>query len=180
MQVNRNHSPNVQFATLAHELGHLFLGHLGPDKVLNVPARQSMGHRHIELEAESVSFLVCSRNGVTSKAETYLAVLRRPEHGGRRNRPVSGSCGRPAEIETLLGLTAPTKYRMSESYPATGALPDLVVAADWSTVETKRWMVRGERVGDGYVVYPPEPVGDHKSLIRRGFEGPLPRRPTGC
>ena len=56
---------------------------------------------------------------------------------------------------------------MSESYPATSALPDLVVAADWSTVETKRWMVRGERVGDGYVVYPPEPVGDHKSLMAR-------------
>jgi hypothetical protein len=56
---------------------------------------------------------------------------------------------------------------MSESYPATGALPDLVVAADWSTVETKRWMVRGERVRDGYVVHPPEPVGDHKSLVAR-------------
>ena len=56
---------------------------------------------------------------------------------------------------------------MSECHPVTSALPDLVVAADWSTVETKRWMVRGERVGDGYVVYPPEPVGDHKSLMAR-------------
>src|SRR5688572_28359332 len=56
---------------------------------------------------------------------------------------------------------------MSESYPATDALPDLGVAADWSTVETKRWMARGERVGDGYVVYPPEPVGDHKTLMAR-------------
>jgi hypothetical protein len=49
----------------------------------------------------------------------------------------------------------------------TSALPDLVVAADWSTVETKRWMVRGERVGNGYVVSPPEPVGDHKALMAR-------------
>jgi hypothetical protein len=57
---------------------------------------------------------------------------------------------------------------MSEQgYSGTSALPDLVVAADWSTIETKRWMVRGERVGDGYVVSPPEPVGDHKSLVKR-------------
>lgn len=56
---------------------------------------------------------------------------------------------------------------MSECHPVSSGLPDLVVAADWSTVETKRWMVRGERVGNGYVVCPPEPVGDHKSLMAR-------------
>lgn len=32
MCVNKNHSAAVQFATLTHELGHLFLGHLGADK----------------------------------------------------------------------------------------------------------------------------------------------------
>ena len=68
---------------------------------------------------------------------------------------------------------------MSESYPATGALPDLVVAADWSTVETKRWMVRGERVGDGYVVHPPEPVGDHKSLHSAASKSAVPTI-AGC
>ena len=39
IHINRNHDVPVQFATLAHELGHLFLGHLGPDKMLNVPER---------------------------------------------------------------------------------------------------------------------------------------------
>ena len=29
-------------------------------------------HRRLELEAESVAFIVCKRNGVTSKSETYL------------------------------------------------------------------------------------------------------------
>ena len=134
--------------------------------MLNVPVRQSMGHRQIELEAESVSFLVCSRNGVTSKAETYLAsyVAQNTAVDDIDLYQIMRAAG---QIETLLGLTAPNKVQMSESYPATGALPDLVVAADWSTVETKRWMVRGERVRDGYVVHPPEPVGDHKSLVAR-------------
>ena len=41
-------------------------------------------------------------------------------------------------------------------------LPSLVIAADWSTDERKRWMVRAERVDScAYVVYPPEPVGRH-------------------
>ena len=75
--VNRNHAAPVQFCTLAHELGHLFLGHLGPDPKLNVPERhlpsdEKQRHAQKELEAESVAFMVCKRNGVTSKSETYL------------------------------------------------------------------------------------------------------------
>ncbi len=70
MHINRNHAAPVQFATLAHELGHLFLGHLGPDRALNVPERPSMNHRQRELEAESASYLVCARNRVASKSET--------------------------------------------------------------------------------------------------------------
>ena len=73
LKINQNHSVPVQFATLTHELGHLFLGHTGPDKALNVPKRIPLTHDQRELEAESVSFLVCARNGVQSKAETYMA-----------------------------------------------------------------------------------------------------------
>lgn len=72
MQVNRNHPPASQFATLAHELGHLSLGHLGPDAYLGAPLRPGLDHSQQELEAESVAFLVCKRNGVSSKSETYL------------------------------------------------------------------------------------------------------------
>lgn len=46
--------------------------------------------------------------------------------------------------------------------------PRLVISADWSTSEKKRWMCRAERQGRGpYIVYPPEPVGDHRSLFGR-------------
>lgn len=73
MDVNQNHSPNVQFATLAHELGHLFLSHLGADKKLKVPARTAGDHAQREIEAEAVAYLVCSRHGVESRSHAYLA-----------------------------------------------------------------------------------------------------------
>ena len=38
--VNENHPIPVQFTTVAHELAHLFLGHLGPDKALGVGAHE--------------------------------------------------------------------------------------------------------------------------------------------
>src|SRR6266542_788488 len=73
MHINQNHDPVVQFTTLAHELGHLFSGHLGPDKKLNVPERPRLGLVQEEFEAESVAYLVCERNGVHAKSQTYLA-----------------------------------------------------------------------------------------------------------
>lgn len=73
MQVNRNHPPATQFATLAHELGHLCLGHLGADARLGIPQRDTFGHEKVELEAESVAYIVCKRNDVKPKSETYLS-----------------------------------------------------------------------------------------------------------
>ena len=71
--INRNHDPAIQFTTLAHELGHLYLGHLGRDRKLSVPRRPQLSHAQREIEAESVAFIVCSRNGIEPKSETYLA-----------------------------------------------------------------------------------------------------------
>lgn len=71
--VNGNHEPNVQFVTLTHELAHLYLGHLGSDSYLHIPNRSCINHEQEELEAESVAYLVCSRNGVASQSEKYLS-----------------------------------------------------------------------------------------------------------
>jgi hypothetical protein len=109
MQINRNHPPAVQFTTLAHELGHLFLGHLGPDRVLNVPQGYLMNHSQRELEAESVAFLVCARNGVTSKSETYLKNYVK-ENTTIDHLDIYQVMRAAGQIETLLGLTAHTKY----------------------------------------------------------------------
>lgn len=73
ININRNHDAAVQLTTLAHELGHLSLGHLGPDKKLSIPERPALSHPRQELEAESVAYIVCNRRGVQSKSETYLS-----------------------------------------------------------------------------------------------------------
>jgi hypothetical protein len=73
IRVNSKHDPNVQFVTLTHELAHLYLGHLGADKYLKIGDRSSLTHEQVELEAESVAYLVCKRSDVESMSEAYLS-----------------------------------------------------------------------------------------------------------
>ena len=109
MRINKNHLPSVQFATIAHELGHLCLGHLGPDKKLNIPRRAVHVHAQQELEAESVAYLVCERNGVKSKSETYLAnyVNANTTIDQIDRYQIMRAAG---QVETLLGLVTHTKF----------------------------------------------------------------------
>lgn len=109
MLLNRNHSSAVQFATITHELAHLCLGHLGPDKALSIPERASMDHAQMELEAESVAYLVCARNKVMSKSETYLSKYV-TEKTALDNIDVYQVMRAAGQVETLVGLAARTKY----------------------------------------------------------------------
>jgi hypothetical protein len=83
--------------------------HLGPDKVLSVPQRDQTDHTQIELEAESVAFLVYARNGVTSKSETYLKNYVK-ENTTIDHIDIYQVMRAAGQVETLLGLTAHTKY----------------------------------------------------------------------
>jgi hypothetical protein len=116
--INNNHSAPIQFATVAHELGHLFLGHLGPDKVLNIPERPPTDEAQVELEAESVSYLVCARNRVASKSEAYLSkyVTERTTIDSVDIYQVMRAAG---QMEALLGLSAHTKYDKPRRVPHT-------------------------------------------------------------
>lgn len=105
MLVNKNHPPVTRFVTLTHELAHLFLGHLGPDKKLSIPERELLSHRHRELEAESVAFIVCARNGVTSKSETYLKHYV-DNNTGVGDLDIYQIMRAAGQIETLLGIGA--------------------------------------------------------------------------
>ncbi|MBI1333746.1 MAG: ImmA/IrrE family metallo-endopeptidase [Armatimonadetes bacterium] len=109
MMVNRNHAPATQLVTIAHELGHLFLGHLGNDSELKVPNRTGLSHAQIELEAESVAYLVASRTGIESKSEKYLSnyVKDREIVGSLDLYNVVRAAG---QVETILGLHRGTSF----------------------------------------------------------------------
>ena len=61
MLLNSNHDLSVQYATLVHELAHLYCGHLGTPNHKWWPDRQGLGRNEEEFEAESICFLVCQR-----------------------------------------------------------------------------------------------------------------------
>jgi hypothetical protein len=103
IRVNTAHNPNTQFATIAHELAHIFLGHLGKDPFLKIPARPRPAHDLAELEAESVSYLVCARNCVYSQSESYLVdfVKNNTTVDNLDHYTVMKAAG---QVETALGL----------------------------------------------------------------------------
>jgi len=107
MRINRNHSPVVQFVTLAHELGHLCLGHLGKDHALKIPERFGVPHTQREIEAESVAYIVCHRQNITPKSQTYLSKY--VSDGAGTDDELSGMdfyqvMRAAGQVETLLGL----------------------------------------------------------------------------
>jgi hypothetical protein len=109
LQTNRNHSAAVQFTTIAHELGHLYLGHLGPDSRLKIPERPRPDLALREVEAESVAYIVCKRNGVEPKSQTYLSgfINGRETSEGIAVYQIMRAAGR---IEALLELATATKF----------------------------------------------------------------------
>lgn len=104
IKINQNHAPPVQFNTLTHELGHLYLGHLGKDICLKTPDRLNVNFLQRELEAESLAYLVCYRNGVKPKSHTYLAGYMR-NNLSIDNIDIYQVMRAAGQVETLLGLT---------------------------------------------------------------------------
>jgi len=80
VKVNAKHDLPTRFATLAHELGHIFCGHLGADIRGRWPNRSKLPHAQRELEAEAVAWLACQRTGVSPRSKEYLSSLATPEH----------------------------------------------------------------------------------------------------
>lgn len=73
VRLNRLHGKVVRFSTLVHELGHLFLGHLGEDARLGIEDRRQVPHEQRELEAEMAAYVICMRNGIRPNSASYLA-----------------------------------------------------------------------------------------------------------
>src|ERR1700704_696034 len=67
--LNSNLSDESRYATLVHELGHLYCGHLGAWDQRSWPDRRGVPVAVREFEAESVSYLVCSRLGIENASK---------------------------------------------------------------------------------------------------------------
>ena len=73
IEINENLPLTSQYATLVHELGHIFSGHLGKIDDDPWPDRLGLGKSQVELEAESIAYLVCMRQRIQTKSVEYLA-----------------------------------------------------------------------------------------------------------
>ena len=71
--VNKNHNIETRFATLLHELGHVYCGHLGTPSLKWWGDRKYLRKNEKEFEAESVCWLVCERLGLKNPSAEYLS-----------------------------------------------------------------------------------------------------------
>ena len=73
LELNANHSSETRYATLVHELAHLYCGHLGTPNEKWWPDRRGLEHAVREFEAESVCHLICGRLGIANPSAEYLS-----------------------------------------------------------------------------------------------------------
>ena len=72
VRINQGSDDSTQFATLAHELGHIYCGHLGhhPKGYWSDCSDLTLAMK--EIEAETVSYLICERANIQTRSAQYL------------------------------------------------------------------------------------------------------------
>ncbi|WP_183093210.1 ImmA/IrrE family metallo-endopeptidase [Nocardioides stalactiti] len=70
---NETFSPSEVYATIAHELGHLYCGHLGTPNPKWWPDRRHLPEAVREFEAEAVAFMACRRIDPDAVLPPHLA-----------------------------------------------------------------------------------------------------------
>ena len=71
--VNNNENPATMLATVFHELGHVYCGHLYCPDIKYIPQRYQLSEQVEEFEAESVCWLLCERQGIKNPSAAYLS-----------------------------------------------------------------------------------------------------------
>jgi len=109
--INVKFDDEAAYATLCHELAHVFLGHLGNDADEWWPNRSDLPTTPEELEAEAVSYLVLNRLGLETKSAEYLAGYIHSQDDLRSISP--GSIVKVASLIERMGkkLIAPKKHK---------------------------------------------------------------------
>jgi hypothetical protein len=87
-------SAEARYGTLVHELAHLYCGHLGTPNARWWPDRQNLSVAVREFEVESVSYLVCTRLGIDTASDEYLAAYVRRDPA----TPAIGASGKWLEL----------------------------------------------------------------------------------
>jgi len=73
IQINKKLDIKAKYSTIVHELAHIHCGHLGRDIHEWWPDRMNLSKEQCELEAESVTYLVCKRQGLETRSAEYLS-----------------------------------------------------------------------------------------------------------
>ncbi len=74
IRINRHLDEAASYHALAHELGHIYCGHLGAGGKDRWPDRtDALSQDAKELEAEAAAYVVCQRAGLVTKSAEYLA-----------------------------------------------------------------------------------------------------------
>jgi hypothetical protein len=76
LAINPRLDNEMKLATMIHEVGHLFCGHLGKIEIVG-GLLESLGNENLaidvkEFQAESLSFIVCNRLGISTSSEKFL------------------------------------------------------------------------------------------------------------
>jgi hypothetical protein len=72
--INKGYSLEDKYSSLAHELAHIFCGHVGTDAELDWWQPRGVAEKNaVEIEAESVAYLVCQRRALEACSDKYLA-----------------------------------------------------------------------------------------------------------
>lgn len=71
--LNSMQTRESRYATLVHELGHLYCGHLGSPNRQFWPSRRGLSREVEECEAESISYIVCTRLGIETNSARYVS-----------------------------------------------------------------------------------------------------------
>ena len=119
IRINSNHDAATKWATLVHELGHVYCGHCGlhdrgfwSDRRKLPGVHPKMQDDIREFEAEAVAWIVASRAGIETNSAEYLAAKVAPLDNERVD--IDAVLHAANHIESLAPTTALRAFRADE------------------------------------------------------------------